>query len=82
MTQLSQGAGRQLRVTGNKTQDEGQQSSHECGGQAGPARTIQHTEQTVRVQGPKRLEGFETQLGASITPHRTCHPSGPCPGAL
>ena len=81
MTQLSQGAGRQLGVTGNKTQDEGQQSSHKGGGQAGPARTIQHTEQTVRVQGPKRLEGCETQLGASTTPNRTCYPGGPCPGA-
>lgn len=44
MTQLRQGAGRQLGVTGNKAQDEGRQSSHEGGGQAGPARTPSSTQ--------------------------------------
>ena len=44
MTQLSRGAGRQLGVTGNKAQDEGRQSSHEGGGQAGPARTPSSTQ--------------------------------------
>ena len=77
MTQLSRGAGRQLGVTGNKAQDEGRQSSHEGGGQAGPARTPSSNRTNRQRPGPGRPEGRETQLGASITPTGPVTPAGP-----